>query len=452
MDLTIRNAVLFDGTGAAVIKDATVVVRGGRVAEVRAPDAGTGGGGRMRGARGGPEEGGAPVVDAGGRFLMPGLINLHTHLVRRVRSDEPRGLKLTDVATVVRGVKNAREYLEQGVTTCRDVGARDHLDIQLRDAVNAGIVQGPRLFVSGRPITKTGGHNWEFAVEADGPDEVRKAVRSQVKAWVDVIKVMASGGGREGFEAGQIQGEDLGNQDPEAVVEAILARASDDRRYQEFGHQGFTVEEMAAAVDEAHLAGRRTCAHASVLGGVKAALRAGIDTIEHGIFLDDDAIELFHRTGAWFVPTVSTSFNRILRGREAGWSPAVNRWALNVAEPWFTSLRRAVRAGVPIATGTDAGGDMVLEVSLFVRAGMPPTQALRAGTLNAAQALAREAELGSIEAGKRADLILVDGNPLGRIEDLRRVALVVKDGRICVNRLGSTAAMAKRRAQEGEHM
>ncbi|MBI4280455.1 MAG: amidohydrolase family protein, partial [Armatimonadetes bacterium] len=149
-----------------------------------------------------------------------------------------------------------------------------------------------------------------------------------------------------------------------------------------------------------------------------------------------------HRTGAWVVPTVSTSFNRILQGREAGWSPAVNRWALNVAEPWFTSLRRAVRAGVPIATGTDAGGDMVLEERLFERAGMPPAQELRAATLNAAQALAREAELGSIEAGKRADLILVDGNPLGRIEDLRRVALVVKDGRICVNRLGASAAMA----------
>jgi len=388
----ITNATLIDGLGNPPIEHGAIAIVDGQISAVGdslAPPPG------------------ADVLDAGGRSIVPGFTNLHSHLIRRKRADDPP--KMSTVAEVVRGVRNAREALGQGITTVRELGARDHLDIELRDLIDQGGVPGPRIFASGRPITRTGGHNHEFSREADGPDEVRKAVRAELKAGCDVLKVMASWGG---IEIGQ-----------------------EHRRMKLPGtppptYAAFTVAEMRAACEEAHDASKRVTVHAESSPAILRAVEAGVDSVEHGTHMTDEAAQAIKAAGVYYVPTISTVYNRVSnadRGVGADWGGDTMYWARNATEPWMRSLRRAIEHGLMIATGTDAGGDIVLEIQLIHQAGLSKLEAIRSGTSRAAETLGRT-DFGALEVGRWADVVIVDGRPDQDLACLANVWMVYKAG------------------------
>lgn len=388
----ICNATLIDGLGNPAVERGAIAIVDGHISAA--------GAGLLPPAD-------ADVLDAGGRTVVPGFINLHSHLIRRKRPDDPP--RMSTVSEVVRGVRNAREALGQGITTARELGARDHLDIELRDLIDQGGVPGPRIFASGRPITRTGGHNHEFSHEADGPDEVRKAVRAELKAGCDVLKVMASWGG---IEIGQ-----------------------EHRRMQLPGippptYAAYTVEEMRAACEEAHLANKRVTVHAESSPAILRAVEAGVDSVEHATHLTDDAALAMKVAGTYLVPTISTVYNRVSNadsGVGADWGGDVMYWARNATGRWMESLKRAVGHGLMIATGTDAGGDIVLEMQLIHQAGLSRLEAIRCGTSRAAETLGRT-DFGALEVGRWADLVIVDGRPDDDLACLANVWRVFKAG------------------------
>lgn len=388
----IRHARLVDGLHPSPLDDVAVEIVGGFVTSVTAdPCNGVGVG----------------ELDASGCTVLPGFINLHSHLLRRVRADDPP--KMTVIAEASRALRNAREALAQGITTARELGARDYMDLQLRDLIDSGSVPGPRILASGRPITRTGGHNCDFGIEADGCDEVRKAARANLKAGADVLKVMASWGGIETLQAHRRR--QLPGSPPPAAA-------------------AYTVAEMRTAVEEAHANGVRVTVHAESSESIRNAIAAGVDSIEHGTHLTGDVIALLADTGTTLVPTISTAYRRAAdadAGGGPGWHPDVIAWARAAAAPWMDGLRRAVAAGVTIATGTDAGGDMATEISLLAEAGLSPAGALRSGTSVAAKALGRD-DIGAIEVGRRADMVIVRGAPDIDVGDLEKISYVVRDG------------------------
>jgi len=391
------NATLIDGLGNPPVEAGGIVIRDGRIvdagAHVQRPPAGTSG------------------VDVEGRTILPGFINLHSHVFRRRRKDDP--LVPTTVSEVVRALRNAREAFGQGITTARELGARDHLDIQLRDLIDEGGVVGPRIVASGRPITRTGGHNHDFAREADGPDEVRRAVRAELKAGADVLKVMASWGGIE-----------IGREHQRLRFRGNPAPA----------YAAYSVEEIRAAVEEAHSAAKNVTVHAESSESILRAVAAGVDSVEHGTHLTPQAVDAMSAAGTYFVPTISTVFKRV-RDADASqgpdWGGDVMYWASRATEPWMRSLQLAVERGLKIATGTDAGGDIVDEIMLIAEAGLPPLDALCSATGRAAEALGRN-DVGAIEAGRWADLVIVDGRPDRDLTSLRSVWRVYKAGE-CLN-------------------
>jgi imidazolonepropionase-like amidohydrolase len=250
----------------------------------------------------------------------------------------------------------------------------------------------------------TGGQGWPMGRECDGADEVRKAVREQLKAGADLIKLMATGG--------------------------VLTRGVEP------GSAQLTEDELRAGIIEAHKAGRRTSAHAQGLEGVKAAVRAGIDTIEHGIFLDDEAVAMMKERKVVFVPTLAPAYRITQAGRAGGIPQHVMDKMEKVNAANIQSFQLAWRAGVIIAAGNDGGTpfnpheDMVTELRLLVEAGVPPLEAIRAATWGSARALGLEGEIGTIECGKWADLVVLDGDPLGDIAALSRVAWVIQHGKV----------------------
>jgi imidazolonepropionase-like amidohydrolase len=353
------------------------------------------------------------LIDLAGRTLMPGMIDTHVHLAggdyhpERVHESLP--------LASFRTVEAAKRTLLAGFTTVRSAAARDFIDVDLRDAIDAGVIVGPRIVASGPGITMTGGHMHETAMEVDGPDAVRKAVRYQIKRRVDSIKLMLSGG---------------------------VATADQDVQAEQF-----TLEEVQAAVYEAHKAGRLTQPHAIGLPGIMNGVRAGLDSIDHGIFLNEEAADLMRAKGIYYVPT---------------FGPFYYYTEKRLAEPWrceradpiiphhIESFQLALAKGVKIAMGCDCGapsrfpnGENALEFWLMVRYGMDPMQAIVAGTSNAAALLRRDRWVGSLEPGKLADLIVVDGNPLDDITALQhRVRLVMKGGRIYRDELGESSRPA----------
>jgi len=291
------------------------------------------------------------------------------------------------------------------VTTVRDLGGRDHIDVAIRNAIESGLIPGPRIICSGRPVCMTGGHGWEFGREADGIDGVREAVREQLKAGIDVVKLMATGGiMTKGVEPGSAQ---------------------------------FTLEELIAGVEEAKKAGRRTATHAQGNEGIKNALWAGIDSIEHGIFLDDEAIELMIERKTYFVPTLSAPYHIIKAGIKKGVPAFAVEKSKAVAKAHLQSVRKAYKAGVAIAMGTDAGtpfnrhGENLKEMELLANAGFTPMEAIVATTRTASEVLGLEKRIGTLEKGKRADLIVVDGDPLKEIrllQEKEKILAVMKEG------------------------
>ena len=401
----IRAARMITIANAGVVQNAAIVVTGDKIVAA-GPSASV------------AVPAGAKVVDLGDVTLLPGFIDGHTHIIGRTLGD-PMG----DVASVrdyesygaILGVENARRTLMAGFTTIRVLGAGNFDDMALRKAIEDGRAAGPRMQNAGHSLGITGGHcdsnGWrpginESGVEegiANGPDEVRASVRYQVKYGADVIKTCATGGVlSEGDAVGTTQ---------------------------------YNFEEMKAMVDEARQHERRVAAHAHGTEGIKIATRAGVASIEHGSFLDAEGARLMARNGTYLVPTLMAgeaverfATSGVLKGLRA-------EKALAAAAAMRKAIRLAVANKVPIAFGTDAGviphGTNAREFRLMVEwGGMSPVAALRAGTIDAARLLGWERRLGTIEAGKLADIVAVPGNPLSDIHVTERVTFVMKGGMV----------------------
>ncbi|HVD59349.1 MAG TPA: amidohydrolase family protein [Gemmatimonadaceae bacterium] len=401
----IRAARMIDGTGAPTIQNAAIVVTGERIVaagpatSVQTPA-------------------GARVIDLGDVTLLPGFIDAHTHITGRTLGDP-----MNDLAVVkdyqgygaILGVANALKTLMAGFTSIRVVGSPNYDDMALRQAITDGRVPGPRMENAGHLIGITGGHCDENGFRpglieygpkegiANGVDEVRAAVRYQVKSGADVIKMCATGGVlSEGDAVGATQ---------------------------------YTYEEMKALVDEATKLGRRVAAHAHGTEGIKLAVRAGVTSIEHGSFLDDEGAQMMAEKGTWLVPTLMAgetvegfAKNGVLKGLRA-------EKALAAAAAMRKGVKLAVAHHVKIALGTDAGviahGTNAHEFSLMVDwGGLTPMQSLVAGTMGGATLLGWESKVGSIAPGKFADIVAVPGDPLKDIRATEHVTFVMKGGQI----------------------
>jgi imidazolonepropionase-like amidohydrolase len=385
---TYRAARVFDGVSEHATEDGAVLVEDGRIASVGSVadlPAGVG------------------ITDLGDATILPGLIDAHVHLVWSA-SAEPHEVveRESRALTALRCANNAALHLRAGVTTVRDLGATDGLSIDVARAVGLGVLRGPRVIAAGRAIAMTGGHGWFLGREADGAEAVRHAVRSELKAGATCIKLMASGG--------------------------VYGHA------EEPGSPQLTVEELRVAVEEAHKAGRRVAAHAYSIEAIGNALDAGVDSIEHGSFIDRDTAGRMRETGTYLVPTMSVYRAMSERGPELGAPEYIRRKTAEVLEASREAFRLALEAGVPVAAGTDCGapghphGTLLEELMLMVESGASPVQALRFGTSAAADLLGLGDEVGSLEPGKRADLLAVDGDPTSEILALRDVRLVLRDG------------------------
>lgn len=358
-----------------------------------------------------------------GLYCLPGLMDMHTHLTTETQGEAEalRGMLSGNPADAAyRSVGFAERTLLAGFTTARDLGSGDNVDIALKRAIAKGWVRGPRLFTAGKSIATTGGHadptnslNQKFsrALGDPGPaegvvagaDEARRAVRQRYKDGADLIKITATGG--------------------------VLSLAASGQNPQ------FVDEELAAIIATARDYGFKVAAHAHGAEGMKRALRAGVDSIEHGTYMDDAAIALFKKSGAWYVPTISAGKFVAEKSRIEGYyAPIVRPKAAAVGPQIQSTFGRAWKAGVKIAFGTDAGvfphGDNAREFIYMHEAGMPALEAVRSATLNAAELLGRSTELGELKAGYFADLIAVEGDPLQDLSALQRVRFVMKEGAV----------------------
>lgn len=401
--ILIHAGTLLAVPGEAPRSNQTIVVADGRIAEVadgfRAP---------AEGER---------VIDLKDFFVLPGLIDSHVHLLGELGPDQKLE-RVEDSPSMValKGAMHARRTLEAGFTTVRDVGAgSDDTIFALRDAVAKGFVPGPRIFASGATISPTGGHSQTYGYRedvlelfassgrCDGPVACRAAVRRQVARGADHIKLVATGG----------------------VLSDIAAGTG----------QQFFEDELRAIIETAHMLGRKVTAHAHGADGIKAALRAGVDSIEHGTFLDEEAIALFKEKGAYYVPTVIAGMTVVEFARNSDFmSPAVKAKSLAVGPQILDALRRAHAAGVKIAFGTDSGvsphGQNAREFGYMIEAGMTPMEAIRAATVAASDHIGISRDTGTIERGKSADIVATSGNPLDDVEELTRVRFVMKAGSI----------------------
>ena len=402
---------LLDRPGKAPRGPSTLVLRDGKVEAV------------LDGFVGADKYQGASVVDLRGRFVLPGLIDSHVHLTSDRAGMEGQLAGVTDSAAAFayEAQMNGLKTLRAGFTTVRNLGdGNEGVTLALRDAINKGWVQGPRIVDAGSPISTTSGHmdgrlgyaDWvQHGVPhdnlCDGPESCRKAVRRQIGRGVDVIKIATTGG-------------------VNSVVGAGVGRQIFD-------------DEVKALVDTAHLYGKKVAVHAHGDEGIKAALAAGADSIEHGTLLDEAGVRMYLKSGAYYVPTLSTvnGYKERIAANPDAYSPAVRAkidWRIGVTGK---ALRLAHQHGVRIAFGTDAGvskhGRNADEFELLVEFGMTPAQAIQAATVNAADLLGLAASAGSLEPGKYADLIAVDADPLADVKALKKVPFVMKGGQIIKN-------------------
>ena len=349
----------------------------------------------------------AQKIPLDGMTLLPGFIDAHVHVCLDGSPDPVTTLlNESQTVTTLKSARAAERALMAGVTAIRDMGGKDGIDLGLRQAVNSGLVAGPRMLASGRLICMTGGHGWQIGREANGPDDVRQAAREQIKAGADIVKLMATGG---------------------VMTPAV-----------EPGSEQLTEEELRAGVEEAHKAGKKTATHAMGTRGILNALRAGIDSIEHGVYLDEEAVALMAEKNIPMIPTISALYFIETRGVEAGIPAYAVEKTLLVKPHHLESVRMAREAGVPVAAGTDAGtpfnlhGQNLSEIKLLVDyGGFSPLEAIEAGTRVSARVLGLDDKLGTIEEGKLADIVLVQGNPLDDINILLKpenIRLVMKGG------------------------
>lgn len=386
----------------------TIIVRGDKIAELRdgfvAPEAG------------------AKLVDLRSQFVLPGLIDMHVHFYS---DGDPLHQRLTAANrdyedNVLLAANHARETVEAGFTTVRDLGGEPRGIRALRDAIDRGDLEGPSIVNAGEMISVSGGHGDVNGVNRDlyeaehqhqvnvcnGPDDCRRAVRDQIRMGALVIKFAATGGVLSNVAGG------LGRQ--------------------------MTPEEMKAIVETAHSFGRKVAVHAHAKEGIEAAIEAGADSIEHGTFQDENTIRLFKTHGTYLVPTMLAPVAALAQARSGALPPASITKAEEAGAAALASHKRAIAAGVKIAFGTDTGvskhGDNAKEFALMVQAGMTPMQAIRAATVSAADLLGQSDRIGTLEPGKFADIIAVSASPLEDVRRLETVGFVMRHG--VVEKLG----------------
>ena len=356
------------------------------------------------------------VIDFMDKFVMPGMMDMHVHLLGELGPDSrTEALTETTALAALKGARYAGRTLRAGFTTVRDLGSDPEAIFALRDAVQQGVVAGPRIFAAGSAIAATGGHGdvdgykaellelWTRETICDGPYDCRRATRHAIKYGADWIKITATGG--------------------------VLSDTATGTGQQ------MTDDELKEIMDTAHALGIKVAAHAHGTDGINAALAAGVDSIDHGTFLDDESIRLFKQTGAYLVPTLlpGVKIPPIMEGNPF-FTEAIKAKAIAASAASQDNVRKAYKAGVPIAFGTDTGvtkhGANAEEFRYMVEAGMEPMDAIRSATVVTAELLGASDRLGTIEAGKLADIIAVDGDPLADITVLERVDAVIKDGRL----------------------
>ena len=398
----LKAARMFDGRSDTTVSNAVVIVEGTKIREA------------------GPGlaiPAGATVVDLGDATLLPGFIDSHQHVTFEAGDDYVydffNGLRTTVAESAIKSTVHVRKLLEAGFTTVRNVGAYDDEDVGLRNAINKGYVPGPRLLVSRYALGANGGHCDQTGFppnklgpewgpdkgKLSGPAEARQAVRLQVKYGADVIKMCVSGG--------------------------VLSLGDDVQAPQ------MTDEEIAAAVDEAHRLGRKTAAHAHGDLAARAAVKGGIDSIEHGSFMTDETLTLMKAKGTYLVPTLLVG-DWVTRP-EAKLPPNIAAKAKAAVSVRSDMFRRALKAGVRIAFGTDAPlsyGIQAREFGLMTALGMSPAAALRSAGPGAADLLGLSSQIGTLEKGKEADIVAVPGDPLADIHATEKVSFVMKAGRI----------------------
>lgn len=400
--VVLDNVTLIDGSGDAPQPEMTIVVRDRRI-EALGPQ------GHV------PFPRDALVYDVDGKCVLPGLIDAHLHSAYTGGPDLGNYIKDLPSFFAIRATVHVRNLLHAGVTTIRDGGSIAYVDIALRQSIEAGLIEGPRIRACGYGLKMTGGHGDPayspiVTVEqpglADSPDQARRVARTNLKMGADHIKIISASGG-------------------------VMTTGSDP------GVAQFTVEEMAAAVDVAHKQGKRVMAHCHGTQAIKNAILAGVDSIEHGSYLDEEAVEMMVKHGTFLVPTLLAVHRIIEHGENGGIPEHAVRKAKIVQEHQMASFRLALDAGVKIAMGTDAGtpynfhGGNLNELPLMVEGGMTPMQAIVATTRMGAELLDLSDELGTLKAGKLADLVVMDGNPLENVnlfKETKNVLHVMKDG------------------------
>lgn len=392
MKVCFKNVDLIDGTGKGIQKNALILVEDGIIQAIYESNC---------------KENleGYSVVDLQDKYLMPGMIDCHTHIFVNADADAiTQKFIYKEVDFIIIALKNLEKHLKSGVVFIRDVGGVEHFDIQLKKHIENGTVKGPDMYCAGKIVTMTGGHAHIVGREADGVDEVRKAVREQLKAGADVIKVISTGG--------------------------VMTPGVDINAYQ------FNIDELKVAVEEAHKAGRKVCAHCHGTQGIKNSVQAGIDSIEHATLLDEEAADLMAEAGTYMVPTLSAPYYIIKHG-EAGGIPkfAVDK-AKEIGNQHIKSLNLAREKGLNIAMGTDSGtafnkhGNSGFELCLLVEAGMSPMEAIVTATKNSSELIGIDEKYGTLEIGKFANFIVLDENPLDNIETIQKPKAVYKKGKL----------------------
>ena len=410
--VAIRAGRLIDGRGDRPISPAIVLIEGDRIAAV------------------GPAvaiPAGVKVIDLGAATLLPGLIDMHDHLTAIPENSGYKGLGVSVPREALYGASNARKTLEAGFTSVRNVGASGFSDVALRDAINAGEIPGPRMLVSGPPLGITGGHcdnnllpsefHFREGGVADGPWEARAKVREVVKYGADLIKICASGG--------------------------VLSKGDQP------GTPQYTPEEMKALIEEAHRLGRKVAAHAHGTQSIKEAIQAGVDSIEHASLIDEEGIRLARERGTFLVMDIYNDDYILEQGEKVGMLPESIEKEKALGKLQRENFQRAVRAGVRMAFGTDGGvyphGQNAKQFAYMVQFGMTPMQAIQAATSNAAELAGWKDRVGTVEAGKLADLIAVSGDPLADVRALENVGFVLKGGAVVKNELAVPEAAPRPR-------